>query len=296
MKDSIKTLLCATIIIAAAPWVMANDSLQRDASVIKFHNPKGTVTFDHDLHRSNSCKTCHNPTIGFDYNFDHSNGYSLRAHTNCISCHKKENVSVACSNCHEKPSRKDVPFDKANLKAELPENQKMLDFFAKRRSIRSWSDKPVSDALITDLLKIGMTAPSAGGWQPWEFIVVRDQAIKDELSKTSPFADYVNEAPVIIVIAGRTDNIWSTQDTTMASANILNAAANLGLGATYAGLDNERDPKARAVLGIPDGYKVYNFIPLGYPKHGKPAHTKYNLSKIHFESFEAGRPELAIGH
>ncbi len=294
MRKLLQTLCCAAV-LTAAPWAAAQDTAQeRDASVIKFHNPKGTVTFEHDLHSSNTCDTCHNPTVGFDYNFVHSNGYSLRAHTHCISCHKEEKVSTACTNCHEKPARKDIKFDKANLKAELPENQKMLDFFAKRRSIRSWSDKPVSDEMITDLLKMGMAAPSAGGWQPWEFIVVRDQKIKDALSKTSPFADYVYKAPVIIVIAGRNDNIWSTQDTTMASANILNAAANLGLGATYAGLDKERDPKAREVLGIPDNYFVYNYIPLGYPKKDKKPHTKYNPSKIHFEKFEAGRPEVAI--
>ncbi len=44
-----------------------------------------------------------------------------------------------------------------------------------RRSIRKYTEQPVPDALVTDLLRAAMAAPSAGNQQPWQFVVVRDR-------------------------------------------------------------------------------------------------------------------------
>jgi nitroreductase len=129
----------------------------------------------------------------------------------------------------------------------------MLDFFFNRRSTRKFLDRKVPDELIRDLLKAAMAAPSAGSWQPWEFVVVKDEPLKTALASTSPFAKFVKDAPVIIAVAGRKDNPWAPFDCALAAGNILLAAANLELGGTYCGYDKEREAKAREVLGIPDG-------------------------------------------
>ena len=46
-----------------------------------------------------------------------------------------------------------------------------------RRSIRKYTDQPVSDEQVTDLLRAAMAAPSAYNQQPWQFVVVRDRAV-----------------------------------------------------------------------------------------------------------------------
>ena len=57
-----------------------------------------------------------------------------------------------------------------------------------RTSIRRYLDKPVENEKIEKLLQAAMAAPSAGNQQPWEFYVVKDTAILEKLSNTSPYA------------------------------------------------------------------------------------------------------------
>jgi len=44
-----------------------------------------------------------------------------------------------------------------------------------RVSIRKYKDIPVEDSKITEIIKAGMQAPSAGNQQPWEFYVVTNK-------------------------------------------------------------------------------------------------------------------------
>ena len=259
---------------------------------ITFHNPFGDVLFSHDQHNKISCSQCHPP---FDFKFREGKGYSLRAHELCISCHNKSSLSTECKSCHQIHERNKKAFDPEVMKTEDPNRQKVMDMFFKRRSIRKFQDKPVPDDVIRDILKSGMASPSAGSWQPWMFVVVKDVKLKEDLSKTSPFAGFIKDSPVVICVAGRKDNHWSPFDCALASGSILLAAANLDLGATYCGLDKEREGKARKVLGIPDRYFLYAFIPMGYPAEVKKPHTKYNPERIYWNRFEEGRPESVVG-
>ena len=51
----------------------------------------------------------------------------------------------------------------------------------KRRSVRRYKKKQVPETLIRRILEAGRYAPSAGNYQPWSFIVVRDKEILDEI-------------------------------------------------------------------------------------------------------------------
>lgn len=51
----------------------------------------------------------------------------------------------------------------------------------KRRSVRLFSDKPVSRAVIENLILAAGTAPSGANKQPWRFVAVQDPALKREI-------------------------------------------------------------------------------------------------------------------
>lgn len=63
--------------------------------------------------------------------------------------------------------------------------QVVLDTIASRRSVRNYSDRPVTDELVDKLLRAAMAAPSAKNRQPWEFVVVRSRAVLDSLAGDS---------------------------------------------------------------------------------------------------------------
>ena len=65
---------------------------------------------------------------------------------------------------------------------------------ATRRSCRQFTDEPVSDAEIEQILRAAMAAPSAGNEQAWQFIVVRDRATLQRIPQASPYAAMARQA------------------------------------------------------------------------------------------------------
>jgi len=55
-----------------------------------------------------------------------------------------------------------------------------------RRSIRKYTDRPISRDIIDDLLNAAILAPSASNLQPWKFIVIDDAELLDKIKAFSP--------------------------------------------------------------------------------------------------------------
>jgi nitroreductase len=69
-----------------------------------------------------------------------------------------------------------------------------------RHSVRDYLDTPVTDEEVRTLLELTGRAPSAFNLQPWRFIVVRDQQLKDQLKGAAYNQKQVSEAPVVIAM------------------------------------------------------------------------------------------------
>jgi len=164
----------------------------------------------------------------------------------------------------------------------------MLDLIKKRRSIRRYTDEPVSDADVRAMLEAAMAAPSADNIQPWEFIVVRDRALRQQLAETHPWAAMCAQAPVVFVMCGhgRQSTHW-VEDVSAATENLLLAAAGLDLGAVWVGVyPNERSEEhVRRALSIPRDLRVLCLVPVGHPAESKSPHTKYNEGKVHTDGY-----------
>lgn len=155
----------------------------------------------------------------------------------------------------------------------------MLAAIKGRRSIRSFKQQSVPQELVDELLEAAILAPSAGNIQPWEFILVTKQELKEALVKAALDQQFIAEAPIVIVVCadetrssqrygsrGRT--LYSLQDTAAAIQNIHLTAHSMGLGTCWIGAFNEDD--TRAVLQISEGVRPVAIIPLGYPNE-KPS-------------------------
>lgn len=160
-----------------------------------------------------------------------------------------------------------------------------------RRSIRQYSDQPVSDEQVRLLLEAAMAAPSAGNRKPWHFVVVRDPALRARIAESHPHAKMMRQAPVCIVPCGQPSlsfadrsDFW-IQDLSAATANILLAATTLGLGSVWCGVHPvpERVSEARAILGIPDDVIPLCYIAVGYGAEEKEPRTQYDEARVHCE-------------
>ena len=74
----------------------------------------------------------------------------------------------------------------------------VLNAIINRKSVRSYSEKPVSDEDIKSVLQAGIMAPSWVNVQPWQFIVVKKQEHKDILSEASGGQKQVSSASAVI--------------------------------------------------------------------------------------------------
>lgn len=67
-----------------------------------------------------------------------------------------------------------------------------------RKSVRKYTDKPVEDDVIRQILEAGRLAPSWVNVQPWKFIVVKSQVVKDLLCEASGYQPQVKNAQAVI--------------------------------------------------------------------------------------------------
>ncbi len=107
----------------------------------------------------------------------------------------------------------------------------MLDIIYKRKSIRQFSPRIVTDEIIEKIIRAGMQAPSSGNSQPWEFVVIRN---RNTLQKITEFHSYsqclkmVNAAVVVCANLSREifKGFW-VQDCSACVQNMLLAVESM---------------------------------------------------------------------
>jgi nitroreductase len=166
-----------------------------------------------------------------------------------------------------------------------------LEWIFKRRSIRAYTDEPISDEQVEALLQAAMAAPSANDQRPWAFVVVRDAAKKEALGKLHSWSTMCANAAVVFVVLGDTEesNHW-VEDCSAATENLLLAATSMGIGTVWVAVypHSEIESKARQLLKIPERFRVLCLVPAGKPARAKPARTRYEAGKVHIDTF--GKP------
>jgi nitroreductase len=171
-----------------------------------------------------------------------------------------------------------------------------------RRSVRKYTNRHVETAVIEELLDMARQAPSSMNGQPWHFIVIRDAETKTKLvtlkNKYCPIekreyrADFLqNASAVVIVCVDKTQSYdREIENGILASANIMLAAYDRGLGSVYMSAYKTDEPAVsrsiRELLGLPESVEPISILPLGYPDETpEPKNLKSLQSIISYELF-----------
>ncbi|MCK5767346.1 MAG: nitroreductase family protein [Candidatus Atribacteria bacterium] len=161
----------------------------------------------------------------------------------------------------------------------------ILEAIKKRQSVRSYLDKEIPEELLRQVLEAGRLAPSAKNIQPWRFIVVKDNKIKEQLVPACKNQKFVGEAS--IVIAGCATNpgyrmgngVQSYSiDLAIALDHMSLQAAELNLGTCWIGAFYQ--DKVKEVLKIPKDINVVALMPLGFPQTLGTKRGRKTLSEI----------------
>ncbi len=183
-----------------------------------------------------------------------------------------------------------------------------------RRSVRNFTDKPVSDADIQTFLNAANQAPSAHNQQSWKFVVLKGekkaQLVELVVEKANSFpkpscallrmaSRSIASAPVVIAVANtgelitrgkdlfRIDphvshdffRIMEIQSSAAAVQNLLLAVTSLGLGAVWLGVLVLIKNDILRFLGEPEG-EFMAVIPVGYPARTSAGPQKHPLEVV----------------
>ncbi len=142
------------------------------------------------------------------------------------------------------------------------------DAIRARRNVRQYQQDPIPEADLDRIAEAGWRAPSAKNRQPWDFVIVTDRAQLQELSTVWQGAGHLASAAAAIVIVVPTPPderrvITDNYDVGQATMAMMIAATDLGIGTGHSSVGDQ--DRARAILGVPDGYLVAFMLGLGYP-------------------------------
>ena len=165
----------------------------------------------------------------------------------------------------------------------------VLETIQSRRSIRRYTGAPVSQELLTELVRAGMAAPTSRDSRHLRFIMVDDAAVIIRLMEGLPYAKMLATAKHAIIVlsdiavayGGLELDYW-VQDSAAAAQNILLAAHALGLGACWTGVHPrpEREKFVRELFLVPETVMPLCVIAVGVPTGEDKPRDKFNPSHV----------------
>lgn len=161
-----------------------------------------------------------------------------------------------------------------------------------RRSVRSFSNKPISEDILKDLVNAAMHAPSGMCRKTWQFTVISNKEIIEKLTHViekvldRPGYDMYKPAALIIPSNLR-DSKYGREDNACALQNIFLAAESYGVGSVWINqlTDICDEPEVRSILRnieIPDEHIVYGIAALGYANPDAPKPVYKEIGKVKF--------------
>lgn len=162
-----------------------------------------------------------------------------------------------------------------------------------RRTAIRYESTPVKDGELSAILEAGRWAPSWINKQPWKFVVIKDQKIKEQLGDVVPttFVQSLKEAPVCVAVVVDTDEdpYHYIEAGAVATQNMTLAAHSLGLNSTWIGVYDAKEQKKAAedkvkrILEIPKKHRVVALLPIGHVKGDLPKKDRKRLEQIMFK-------------
>ncbi len=162
-----------------------------------------------------------------------------------------------------------------------------------RRSIRQYTDEPVSDEHLRQILAAGMAAPTARNTQCWRFLVINDRTLLEAIPSVHPYAGMAAKAPVAVLVcaditvAHQPDGYW-VEDASAAIENMLLAARALDLGTVWCGVHPMPDRVAGmcSLFHLPEHIRPLGLVVIGHPAQPFSRQDRFDPEKIRYNTWE----------
>jgi nitroreductase len=138
-----------------------------------------------------------------------------------------------------------------------------------RRSVRHFTDTPVSRDLIMAALEAASWAPSGLNNQPWRFAIIRDKPMKEALAAVTKYSNILKSASVLIaVFLDKEASYDYTKDCQAIGAclqNLLLSFHSMDLGAVWIGEILKNKERVIEILDLPERLELMAVVAMGHP-------------------------------
>lgn len=160
------------------------------------------------------------------------------------------------------------------------------DYFNSRRTVRAYSQRPVSDELLEDILRSAMRAPTTGNMQLYSVVVTRSEEMKKRLAPAHFNQPTVESASAVLTICADTARfehwcrlsgaqpgfrnlqglMFAMADAFIYAQQVVTIAEMRGIGTCYLGTVTFNAPLISEILSLPEGVVPVATITLGWPE------------------------------
>lgn len=178
----------------------------------------------------------------------------------------------------------------------------VMENILNRKSVRSYNGDTIPAAVVEDLLRAAMAAPTGMDIRPWSFVVLTDKSQYETIFEGNGNMKKFMESGVVIVVCADTTVTRPTRenpdgpavtmpnpmwrdDIAAATENLLLAVEAHGLGACWTACYPFANTMAlvRKGLGLPDNVVPYAVVPIGYPAGENQPKDKWDTTRIHYD-------------
>lgn len=163
-------------------------------------------------------------------------------------------------------------------------NQTIKELY-ERKSVRVFSDEPITEEEKRYILEAALQAPTAGNMTLYSIIDVQDQQLKDELAVRCDHQPFIAKAPLVLIFLAdyqkwydiigyyhdevitleESDLLLAMEDCAIAAQNAVVAAQSMGIGSCYIGDIIENFEDNQKLLHLPQYAVPYVMLVFGKP-------------------------------
>ena len=172
----------------------------------------------------------------------------------------------------------------------------LIELMLNRRSVRQFTDETVPQEKIEKVLQAALTSASGRSIRPWEFIVVQNKEMIQNLSECRPGVNKTiagSNVAIVVVADEEKSGIW-IEDCSIAMANMYLMAEEQGVGGVWIHCRERETPDGgsteeyvKNLLDIPTNFRVLSMFVFGVPAaHPAPYELdQLKTEKVHYGKF-----------
>jgi nitroreductase len=153
-----------------------------------------------------------------------------------------------------------------------------------RRSVRQFTDAPVSRDLIMTAMEAASWAPSGLNNQPWRFAIIRDKESQEALAALTRYSNILHSASVLIAVfmdkEASYDYIKDCQAVGACLQNLLLALHAMDLGAVWIGEILKNKERVLELLNLPERFELMAMVAVGHPAHQNQKSPRRALEEL----------------